>query len=166
MKLQHLAATLAGLWAGVMIGVGYVSAPVIFRMLPDQRKFAGTIAGDTFAITAYISLALGAIILLLVRRVNKRAGFNTPNAPMLWVLAALALAIVGQFVIFPMVVHARDVGPGALSFGALHGISTTIYMLEIVCVLALNWSLYKPVQKPQGIESAVKPEPEEDEVQD
>lgn len=161
MRLQHLAATLAALWAGIMIGVGYVSAPVIFKMLPDERKFAGTIAGNTFEVTAYISLALGVFILLLVRQANKRAGFHTPNSPLILVIAALFMAIIGQFVIFPQVVAARDVGGTALSFGTLHAISNIVFLLELLCVLALNWSLYTPVKKPSGIESSVKePEPE------
>lgn len=156
MRLQHLAAMLAALWAGIMIGVGYVSAPVIFKMLGEQRRFAGVIAGDSFTRTAYVTLALGVVILLLVRTVNRRAGFNTPNAPMILTLGALFLAILGQFVIHPLVAQARDYGTTALSFGALHGISTIVYMVEIVCVLALNWSLCKPVQKPEGVESAIR----------
>lgn len=162
MRLQKLAAMLAALWAGIMIGVGYVSAPVIFRMLPEQRKFAGAIAGDTFTTTAYVSLALGVAILLIVRHLNKRAGFYTPNAPLILVLMALFLAIMGQFVVHPLVVQARDVGNTALSFGALHAISAIVYLAEIVCVLMLNWCLFQPMQKPQGIESAVRDELKDD----
>lgn len=156
MRLQQLAATLAALWAGIMIGVGYVCAPVVFQMLPEQRKLAGSIAGQTFTVTAYITLFLGVAILLLVKKANKKAGFYTPNAPMILVLAALFLAIVGQFVIHPQVAQARDFGNPNLSFSTLHVISISIFMIESICVLALNWVLYTPVKKPQGIESRVK----------
>lgn len=156
MRLQQIAATLAALWAGIMIGVGYICAPVIFQMLPEQRKIAGSIAGQTFTVTAYVALACGIAILLLVKQANKKAGFYTPNAPMILVLAALFLAITGQFVVHPQVAQARDFGNTSLSFGTLHAISTLIFIAESLCVLALNWVLYTPVKKPQGIESHVK----------
>lgn len=156
MKLQHLAATFAALWAGIMIGVGYICAPVIFQMMPDARQLAGSIAGQSFTVTAYVTLVLGVAILLLVKKANRDAGFYTPNAPMILVFAALFLAIVGQFVIHPQVVQARDYGIGSMSFGTLHMISVGIYLLETLCVLALNWVLYTPVKKPEGVESRVK----------
>lgn len=153
MKLQYLAATLAALWAGVMIGVGYICAPVIFKMMPEARLLAGDIAGQSFTITAYITLAFGVAILLMVKKANRDAGFYTPNLPMILVFAALFLAIVGQFVIHPQVAQARAYGVGTSSFATLHAISVSIYLLETLCVLALNWVLYTPVKKPEGVES-------------
>lgn len=162
MRLQYLAATLAALWAGIMIGVGYVCAPVLFQMMPDARQLAGSIAGQSFSVTAYIALALGIAILLLIKKANRNAGFYTPNLPMMLVLAALFLAIVGQFVIHPQIVQARAAGVGSSAFAALHMASVGIYLLETLCVLVLNWVLYTPVKKPQGIESHVKPPAGED----
>lgn len=163
MRLQFLASNLAALWAGTLIAVGFISAPIIFKMMPDQRQFAGLIAGETFTAVTYVALFLGAIILITVRKINKDAGFHTPNAPLLWVLAALMLAITGEFIIHPMINELKaQAGSAHPEFEKMHLISTAAYAMQIACTLALSWSLRKPVQKPAGIESAVRiPEDEE-----
>lgn len=154
--LQRFITTIAALWAGIMIGVGYVFAPVLFQLMPASRQFAGSITGQALTITAYVSMAAGVIIMLAIRYLNNRAGFSTPNAPLILVIAALFLAIFGQFVLFPEIVQARDFGNTRLSFSALHAISNIVYLVQILVILALNWCLYKPIQKPAYIDTATK----------
>lgn len=161
-KLQRLVTTIAALWAGVMIGVGYVFAPVLFKLMPATRQFAGSITGEVLSITAYISMGAGVVIMLAVRYLNNRAGFSTPNAPLILVIAALFLAIFGQFVLFPEIIQARDIGGTHLSFSTLHAISNIVYLVQIFVILVLNWCLYKPIQKPAYIEAATEKQEKSD----
>src|SRR6476620_1707324 len=56
---------LAGLWTGVLLGIALIAAPAAFGSAP--RELAGAIVGRMFAQEAHLSLALGVVLLVLVR---------------------------------------------------------------------------------------------------
>jgi hypothetical protein len=142
MNLSRVAAWLAGLWAGVLLGVGLIGAPAGFATtLPE---IAGRSAGRMFAQEAYLSLAMAILLFAMLRRqarVAAEAGRGSVfDTNMLLVLGALFCTVAGYFALQPMMVTARA-GQGALSFGALHGISAGFYGLKALLIATLAWRL-------------------------
>jgi hypothetical protein len=137
--LQRVATCLAGLWCGVLIGVGLIGAPAGFAVAPSE--IAGRSAARMFAIEAHASLAIAVLLLLALRRLAARR--DQPlgiDANALLVLASLFCTISGYFVLHPLMAAARA-GEGVLSFGALHGLSAAFFALKALVVLALAWRL-------------------------
>src|SRR5664279_601167 len=68
----RIGALLAGVWAGLMAGVGAIAASVLFASLP--RADAGRIAGRLFAIEATVGLAAGAVLAIIALQVGRQRG--------------------------------------------------------------------------------------------
>lgn len=143
---RRLAGWLSGLWAGALLGVAFIGAPAGFAMAP--RDLAGRIAGRMFSMEAYLSLALAVLLFLLLRRLARRAAEagtgSVLSADMLLVLGTLFCTVAGYFALQPMMAAARSGQGGALSFGALHGLSTAFYGLKALLVAVLAWRLSRP----------------------
>jgi len=142
MRLKRWSAWIAGLWAGLLWGVGLIGAPAGFATaLPDT---AGRVAGRMFAQEASLSLALAIVLFIFLRRIARDAAESGEgsvfSANMLLVLGALFCTVFGYFALQPMM-EAAKAGQGSLSFGALHGISAGLYMLKAVLVSIAAWRL-------------------------
>jgi len=142
MKFRRLSAWIAGLWAGVLWGVGLIGAPAGFATAaPDT---AGRIAGRMFAQEATLSLAVAIVLFIILRRMARdaaEAGAGSVfSANMVLVLGALFCTVFGYFALQPMMAAAKA-GQGSLSFGALHGISAGLYMLKAALVSIAAWRL-------------------------
>jgi len=142
--MLRLQVMLAGLWAGLLLAVGGVAAPSLFAVL--ERTAAGTGAGQIFAIEARISLGFAVLMFALERRrlrdaIESSGQGSALSAALLLVLGALFLTVFGHFALHPMIQAAKAGEPTALSFGALHGISATLFWLKAVLVLVLAWRL-------------------------
>jgi Domain of unknown function (DUF4149) len=140
--IRRAAALLAGLWAGVLLGVGVFGAPAAFATVASAD--AGRMAGRMFAQEANLSLALS-VLLFLMQRWQARQGFEgqlqralTPE--ILLIAGAMFCTVAGYFALQPMMAAARA-GQGALSFGALHGLSMLFFVLKGLLVLTLAWRL-------------------------
>lgn len=111
-----------GLWAGCLVTIAYLAAPMLFATL-DDRAVAGLLAGRMF--TAGTLVSLGAAVLLVAIYLGGR-----PRRPARAGLAiAVAVLLIGnEWGLRPLMEAARlpDGTPGE-GFGRLHGIS------------ALNW---------------------------
>jgi hypothetical protein len=140
--LRRAAGLLAGLWAGVILCIGVIGAPASFAIAP--RDVAGQVAGQMFAREAYLGLGVALILLMAIRRRTRddvEAGTGSVmSANMLLVLGALFCTVLGYFAMQPMMAAAKA-GQGALSFGALHGVSAAFFAFKGVLVLALAWRL-------------------------
>ncbi|OYT99727.1 MAG: hypothetical protein CFE40_06040 [Burkholderiales bacterium PBB1] len=138
--MQRLARLLAGLWAGLLVGLGAIGAPAGFAVATVE--VAGRTAGRMFAIEAYVSLAVAVLLLLLTRQTVPTEPDQLPapalNTHLLLLLGTLFCTIVGYFVLQPMMAAARA-GEGSLSFGALHGLSAGFFALKGLLVLMLAW---------------------------
>jgi hypothetical protein len=133
---------LAGLWAGVVLGVGAIGAPAAFAVLAAGD--AGRAVGRMFAIDAYLSLAV-AIVLFVIERQRSRtaaaAGQGSVfSTNLVLLLGTLFCTVAGYFAILPMMAAARA-GQGSVSFAALHAISAGLFVLKGLLVLALAWRL-------------------------
>jgi hypothetical protein len=137
--MHRIAVCVAGLWAGVLLGVGLIGAPAGFAVAPSE--IAGRSAGRMFAIEAYASLAIAALLLLALRSLKSaRPSTSTIDANILLVLGTLFCTIAGYFVLQPMMVAARA-GEGSLSFGALHGLAAAFFAVKALSTVWLTWRL-------------------------
>lgn len=124
----------ATLWVGSLWTVGYIVAPTLFATLAD-RALAGAIAGSIFRIEAWVSLACGLGLLLLVCGARHEA--QAKRIAVL-ILAMLACTLVGYFGLQPQMAALKEAaGPAGLvaagtsmQFAWLHGIALVIYLVQ------------------------------------
>lgn len=135
---------MAGAWAGLVAGVGFVAAPVLFATL--VREDAGRVVSRLFAIDATIGLVVGGVLLVLCLQLARRDaehGASRFSGEMVLVLAALFCVVAGHYAMEPMIESARR-GEGRPSFAVLHGVATAFFLLKFVAVAALAWRLTAP----------------------
>jgi len=144
--LARLGGWLAGVWAGLMAGVGLVAAPVLFAGLP--RADAGRLATSLFSLDATIGLCVGAVLaiigLQLGRERSERGTGSRFGPELMLALAALLCIVVGYYVLQPMMEAARSSTTGASSFGALHGIASACFAVRLALAAVLAWRFAKP----------------------
>lgn len=126
-------------WVGGLWAIGYLAAPVLFKVL-DDRRMAGELAGQMFKIIAIVGLVCGTVLLIAAMR---RHGAGWIRSWRVWTLVAmLVLVAVGLFVLQPMIqdLKAQGLVEGSEQvrrFGMLHGVSSILYLLTSVGGLAL-----------------------------
>jgi len=139
---SHLRILLVTLWAGSLWTVGYLVAPVLFASLPD-RSMAGSIAGMLFRAQAWLSLACGLLLLLLLW-LDK--SWSSKRTSFMLVIAMLACVSIGYFALQPFMaeIRAAAANNGGIMdeamrsrFGTLHGVASVIYLLQSVLALVL-----------------------------
>lgn len=140
--LYRLRVLLVTLWAGSQWTVGYLVAPVLFASLPD-RSMAGSIAGMLFRAQAWLSLACGILLLLLVW-LDK--SLNPKRTHFILMIAMLACVLIGYFALQPFMAEIRAAAAthGGLMdetmrsrFGMLHGVASVIYLLQSLLAVVL-----------------------------
>lgn len=138
----RFAALLAGLWAGILLCIGAIAAPAAFATL--ARPDAGRFVNRLFEQDAYLSIGLAVVLFVIERQRSRDAPAmgtgSVFSANLMLLLGALFCTVAGYFAVQPMMEAARA-GQGALSFGALHGISAGCFVLKGLLVLALAWRL-------------------------
>ena len=151
-RLCQLAAWLAGVWTGLMAGIGFVAAPALFSTL--ARGDAGRVANRLFELDAYVGLGFGAVLLILALRRSHEplpAGASRFSAEMMLALGALFCIVAGYFALLPMMEAARS-GAAGPSFATLHGVAASFFFLRVVLVAVLAWRLAGvPVQPVRAV---------------
>ena len=143
--LGRAGAWLAAAWAGVMIGIGAVAAPVLFALLP--RADAGRVASRLFSLDATIGIGAGAVLALIGLQLGRdraeQGRGSRFGAELVLALAALFCIVAGYYATLPMIEAARA-GQGSLSFGALHAITSAFFVARLAIVAVLAWRLSAP----------------------
>jgi hypothetical protein len=140
-RLRQLAAWLAGVWTGLMAGVGFVAAPALFSTLAGAD--AGRVATRLFELDAYAGLGFGAALLVLTLRSSHDplpAGASRFSAEMLLSLGALFCIVAGYFAVLPMMEGARA-GAAGPSFAMLHAVAAGFFFVKVALVAILAWRL-------------------------
>ena len=135
MKVRSGENILTVLWIGSLWTIGYIVAPTLFQVLED-RTLAGMIAGRLFTIESYLGLACGGVLLLL-EFLNRPPGrWVTGRIGLL--LAMLALIVISQFVLQPMMAELKLRGLSqSPEFARRHGIAAALYLIN--SLLGLIW---------------------------
>jgi len=119
--------------------VAALVAPSAFAML--ERNQAGVLMRRVFELDAQFSLAAGLVLVLMARRLQRDGeSVRTLTVDLILPLAALLSTVAGYYALQPYMEAARA-GQGAMSFGALHAISSVFYAIKGLAVLALAWRL-------------------------
>jgi hypothetical protein len=130
----------AGVWAGVLLGIGALAAPSAFAALAPAE--AGRMLARVFEQEAWLSLGLAAGLFVVERRrarlLAASGAGSVLSAEVLLLLGVLFCTVAGYFALQPMLAAARA-GQGAWSFGALHGVSSALFALKGLLVLVLAW---------------------------
>jgi GNAT superfamily N-acetyltransferase len=140
-RLRRAAAWLAGVWAGLVVGVGFVAAPVVFATLP--RGHAGRVAARLFAVDAMVGIGFGAVLLVLALQIARRDaghGASRFSTEMLLALGAIFCIVAGHYAIQPMIETAGQ-AEGGPSFAVLHGVASAFFALKFVAIAVLAWRL-------------------------
>lgn len=144
--LARLGGWLAGVWAGLMAGLGFVAAPLLFSGL--QLTDAGRLAGRLFALDATIGLCVGALLVMvglqLGRQRFEQGAGSRFGRELVLALAALFCVVIGYYALQPMMETARTGATGGLSFATLHGVSAAFFVLRLALVAVLAWACTSP----------------------
>ncbi|NCX67434.1 MAG: DUF4149 domain-containing protein [Burkholderiaceae bacterium] len=146
---QRLFLFVSSLWVGSLITVGYLVAPTLFATLTD-RQVAGMVAGAIFQVEAYVSLVLCVALLVLANLLVSR-GLQAYRAIRWILLAMLVCAALGSFVLMPWMDKLREdallqgmpvmYSASASLFATLHGISSSVFLVQSLLGLYLVWRL-------------------------
>ena len=137
--LYNIAVTL---WAGGLLAIGYLAAPVLFSRIAD-RSVAGTVAGAMFSVMAWVGLVCGTYLILFVLAGK---GWRAIQSGVFWiVLLMLALTAAGHFGVQPILAQLkadalpRQVMESALRdrFSTWHGVSSALYLVQSLLGIAL-----------------------------
>ncbi len=138
----RLGAWLAGVWTGLMAGIGGMAVPALFEALP--RADAGRVAARLFAVDATAGVAAGGLLAIIGLQIGRqraeRAEGTRFGFELMLPLAALLCIVVGYYALLPMLEAARS-AQAPLSFGALHGMASAFFAVRLVLVALLAWRL-------------------------
>jgi len=142
--LLRAQAWLACLWTGIVVAVGGLAAPSLFAVLDKVQ--AGVGAGRIFTNEARLSLGLAVVLFVIERRrvrdaVEAGASMSAMSGNLMLVLAALFLTVFNEFGLHPAIEAAKAGQATRLSFGALHGLSASLFWLKALVLIALSWRL-------------------------
>lgn len=135
------------LWAGCVWAVGYLAVPMLFSVL-DDRQLAGELAGQMFRAVSFIGLACGSLLLLSSLRLSGAAAVKQWRTVLLLVMLVLVAA--AMFIVQPLMADIKAIPGWSLQselksrFGLLHGVSSLMYMVVSVALLALVVAGRKP----------------------
>jgi hypothetical protein len=136
--LNHGERILLTLWVGGLWIIGYLAVPILFASL-DDRIMAGMLAGKMFTALSYLGLFCGGLLLV-------KALFTTSRPFASWtvrlLLVMLLIVVVGEFWIQPIMAELKIGGlvegsEKAARFGKLHGVASSLYLINSLCGLAL-----------------------------
>lgn len=125
---------LVTLWAGSLWTIGYIAAPTLFATLYD-RVLAGTVAGNLLRSEAWLSMAVGVLVMTLLA-VSKDLTAERRKLLFGVVIAMLVCTLVNYFGLWPMMAEAKLAGDRS-RFGMLHGVSMVVYLVQSVLGVVL-----------------------------
>lgn len=129
--MHALRAIVSAAWCGSTWTIGYVVAPVLFMTLP--REGAGELAARFFRLQAYISLAAGLVLLVMLSIEGK----FVKSASFKLVVAMLMCTAIGYFALQPWIAQARvdlasavPTAEAQRAFALSHGAAAAFYLVQ------------------------------------
>lgn len=154
MPLQRLSVMVAALWWGGITGLSFVAVPTLFASL-GSPAVAGPVAARLFSLQCWAGLALGLVLMLILRRqrhaLSREVSAESVEAlktllfSMLLVALAAVLAMCQEFIVAGQIVSARATG-GNLRLW--HGLGSAMVLAQWLCAGAVLWRLTRPAVRP------------------
>ena len=144
---------LPGLWAGMLLCVALLAAPAAFATLPNAD--AGRVVARIFAVEAWLSLGIAALLLLLGRIAIPTLAQGSRGRVSLderLVVCTVACTVAGYFGVQALLPAARA-GQAWMSFGQLHLFAVLIFGLKTLLALVLAWrcaAASQPINRPSS----------------
>lgn len=147
MPMRRLSVLVAALWWGGIAGMSFIAVPTIFATLGNPAV-AGPVAARIFSLQCWLGMALGALLMLVLRR--QRAALPTDASSqtvaalrgLLVTMALVALAVVfamlQEFGVAQKIVSARATG-GNLRIW--HSLGSALVLGQWLCAGAVLWRL-------------------------
>lgn len=154
MPLRRLSVFIAALWWGGIAGMSFVAVPTIFATLGNP-SVAGPVAARIFSLQCWAGMALGALLMLVLRR--QRSSLPADASPqtvaalrgllvtMVLVALAVVLAMLQEFGVAQKIVSARATG-GNLRIW--HSLGTVLVLGQWLCASAVLWRLIGRAGRP------------------
>ena len=146
-RTQRVFQCISGLWVGSFIAIGFLVVPLLFSSLGD-RQVAGFVAASLFKTQAYLGVFLSTFLMVMANYLV-RQGLNRFRVIRWILLGMLACAVAAAFILIPWMNSLRDQAlylglsvresSNAILFSRLHGVSSTIYLIEALLGMALIW---------------------------
>ena len=146
-RTQRVFQCISGLWVGSFIAIGFLVVPILFSSLGD-RQVAGFVAASLFKTQAYLGVFLSTFLMVMANYLV-RQGLNRFRVIRWILLGMLACAVAAAFILIPWMNSLRDQAlylglsvresSNAILFSRLHGVSSTIYLIEALLGMALIW---------------------------
>jgi len=144
---QRIFVCLTGIWVGLMMAVGLLVPMTIFSYLTD-KQVAGMVAGQIFKNAGIISIIFGMSLLLFANTLVRRE-LKQFKLIRWYLLGTIVLSMIGNFIIQPWMVGIREntlsegfpvlLSNKAQLFQTLHGVSSSIFLVELVLVILVFW---------------------------
>lgn len=154
MPLRRLSVFIASLWWGGIAGMSFIAVPTIFATLGNPAV-AGPVAARIFSLQCWSGMALGALLMLVLRR--QRSTLPADASPqtvaalrgvlvtMALVALAVLLAMLQEFGVAQKIVSARATG-GNLRIW--HSLGTVLVLGQFLCAGAVLWRLIGRTGRP------------------
>ena len=134
MKLrERLPVFAAALWWGSLSAIGFLAVPLLFAHLPPPAA-AGQMAARLFTAQTWVSIACGLLLLVSARTGEDRPGMAWAGGALLYVLAGLLLALLGEFAVATRIV-ARE------NLALWHAVGSAMYLGQWLCAGVVLWKV-------------------------
>ena len=129
---ERLSVLAAALWWGSLSAIGFLAVPLLFANLPTPA-LAGQAAAKLFTAQGWVGIGCG-VVLLLASRGRDDARMDWARGALLFVVAGMLLALLGEFAVAPRIV-ARE------NLRVWHTVGSAMYALQWVCALVVLWKV-------------------------
>lgn len=150
-RTQRIFSLISGIWVGSFITIGFFVVPVLFSSLGD-RQVAGFVAANLFKSTAYIGVLIS-LILMVMANYLVRYGKSQYRFTRWLLLGMMACTVGAAFILIPWMNSLRDQAlylglsvresTNATLFNRLHGISSTLFLIQTILGMVLIWRATK-----------------------
>jgi hypothetical protein len=138
---------ISGLWVGSFMTIGFLVVPILFSSLGD-RQVAGMVAANLFKVTAYSGVVICAVLMVMASYLVRLQAAQYRLAR--WILLGMLACTVGAaFILIPWMNSLRDQAlylgisvresTNAALFTRLHGVSSTLFLIQALLGLVLVW---------------------------
>jgi len=151
LQIQRMFSLISGLWVGSFMTIGFLVVPILFSSLGD-RQVAGMVAANLFKVTAYSGVVICAILMVMASYLVRLQAAQYRLAR--WILLGMLACTVGAaFILIPWMNSLRDQAlflgisvresTNATLFTRLHGVSSTLFLIQSLLGLVLVWRATK-----------------------